>query len=429
MTKKQLFLLFLFLLFIFRTGYGLITEFWEPDEFNIYLLGFDFYTSGSWPYFGPYVVYNCYHIPGALQAILTGGPLFLFPVPESSFIFLSVLTFSALCLLCWYIEKRIPGLPRWFIWGLVMTLPWSVQFGTRIINPSYLLVFSILFFVSFFELLPLYKQKLIPPWLSCFMMGFSVTCSMQIHLSWVLLIPFVITTLIFRIYDRSLRIKDTGIFVLGAVTGMLTLIPTLLVYGFSVYKGASFYFEFQIEGILNFFTILLRFLSYSTYEVLYFMGIPCDHFREIRQSPWMTPFTAVVLVFGYIQLIFFIISFFLKRNQADWKFIKWISFFSVVLVFVYFLFSRKGPSSHTFYILYPLSLFYSMYCYQYIFPVHRYLKTVLFIVLFSGTVFLAGLGCYKYSHYSLYLNRALVKKAIETKDYKLLVDKKEKSRD
>lgn len=424
MNKKKIFLLFVSLLFIFRTAYGLATEFWEPDEFNIFLLGFKFFTSGSWPYFGPFVVYNGYYIPGALQAILTGGPLFIFPLPELVSFFLSALTFAALGFFCWYIEKRIPGLPRWLIWGLVMTLPWSVQFGTRILNPSYLLVFSLLFFISFFELMPVYAKKLLPTWLSCSLMGFSLTCSMQLHLSWVLLIPFVLTTLIFRICKRTLRITDIGMFAAGAFTGMLTLIPTLLAYGFSVYKGASFYLEFQAAGIMNFFIILIRFLSFSAYEAIYFLGIASDHFRDIRLSPWMSPFTAVVLVFGFVQLAFFIFSFFRKREQADWKYVKWISFFSVMLVFLYFEFSRKGPSSHTFYILWPLSVYYSMYCYQQITPLAKYVKTIFIIVLISGVFFLAGLSYYKLRHSSLYVNRELVQKALDKKDYNLLVRNK-----
>jgi hypothetical protein len=423
MKRKKYFLLFLVLILVLRTIYGLTTEIWETDELHTYLLGLQFYCKGSWPFFGPRVVYNAYYIPGALQSLLVGIPIFIAPFPESPIIFLNLLTFAALGFLCWYFEKRIPGLPRWLIWGLVMTLPWSVQFGTRVINPSYLLVFSILFFIGFFEMLPIYKEKLVRPAISCLMMGFALTCSMQIHLSWVLLLPFILTCLISGLNKGLIRWKHIVLFLAGALAGLLTLLPTLILYGLSAYKGAGYYLSFQKEGLTNFFIILGRFLSFATYELVYFAGIPRDHLIEVRESPWMLPCTLIVLVFGFIQLAFFIISFFMKRNQPDWKWIKWISFFSVVMLSAYFVFSRKGPSSHTFYILYPLALYYSMYCYQKIYNLRKYFKPVFIVVIISGVIFLAGLARYKFLYKSLYVDREIIQKAIQHKDYRPVYDK------
>ena len=420
MKKNRHFYFFIIVLLMLRMTYGLAAEFWEPDEFYTFLLGLKFYSRGLWPYFGPLVVYTKYQIPGALQAILTGGPLFLFPIPEAPTVFLNMMTFSSLGLLAWYFEKRVEGLPGWLIWGLVMTLSWSVQFGTRIINPSYLLVFSILFFIGFFETMPLYQKKLISAGLSFFMMGIAVTCSMQLHLSWILLIPFIIAVLITKAENRSLRLTNIVMLGAGGLAGLLTLIPTLLVYGLSGYQNATYLIVFHKDNLLNFSTILFRFLSFSTFEVQYFAGTPTDRFIEMRLYPWMVPSTLIVLAFSFVQIAFFIVSFFLKRNQRDWKYVKWISFFSVLLIFLTFFFSEKGPSSHTFYILYPVSLFYSMYCYQYIYSKYRHLKFLFIIVLFSGAVFLAGLGCYKYDHKSLYINRPIVQKAIHDKDYRLI---------
>jgi hypothetical protein len=420
MDKKRFFLLFIFLLLILRTAYGLVTEIWSPDEMQILLLGLKFYTSHDWPFFGPFVVYNFYQIPGALQALLTGGPLFLFPFAETPFIFLSLITFLALCLLSWYIEKRVTGLPWWLIWGLVMALPWSVQFGTRIINPSYELVFSVLFFIGFFELMPLYKEKLISPGLASFMVGISLVCMLQLQLSWVLLLPFVLAILIFLLSNRSLRLNHAGMFSLGLLAGLLTLIPTLHVYGFSAYNGAASYVVFQTENLLRFVDILIRFLSFSTYEVSYFLGKPSDRFMEMRLYPWMMPSSFLLLGFGFIQVAFFIVSFFLKRNQPDWKFVKWLSFSTVIVICLYFLFSSKGPSSHTFYILYPVSLIYSMFCYQYIFQKKpRLFKIVFIVVLLSGAVYMTGMARYKYEFRSLYVDRERIQKAIDKKDYTL----------
>lgn len=420
-NNQHKFIAFVILLFVLRTISGLVSVFWESDELQVFLLGLKFYATREWPFFGPFVVYNNYQIPGALQAILTGGPLFLAPFPEASFVFLSLFSFSGLAFLCWYIEKRVTGIPRWIIWGLIMMLPWSVQFGTRIINPSYLLPFSILFFIGVFEMLPLYRDKLIASGWASMMMGFALFCAMQLQLSWILLVPFPIAVAGIMIYNHSWRWKDLWMFLLGSVCGLLFLVPTLIKYGWSAYDGAVSYLVFQTDAIQNFFTILFRFLSFPTFEVSYFLGTPADRFVEMRLYPWMTPFTFFLLGVGFLQVGFFIISFFIRRPQQEWRQVKWFSLLTFLMVFTYFLFSMKGPSSHTFYILYPVALIYSMYCYQYLFEKWPRLFRVCFIVvMISGAVYMTGLARYRYMFKSLYVNRELVQKAIDKKDYLLL---------
>ena len=41
---------------------------------------------------------------------------------------------------------RLPRLPRWLVWGWVMTAPWTLEYGTHIINPSYVLAPAVLVF-------------------------------------------------------------------------------------------------------------------------------------------------------------------------------------------------------------------------------------------------------------------------------------------
>ena len=74
--------LFLSAAFVYRLLLGLRGA-WGEDPRQIYLIGLKFFTTGSWPYFGPDVVYTTSQIPGALQGVLVGVPLFLVPIPES----------------------------------------------------------------------------------------------------------------------------------------------------------------------------------------------------------------------------------------------------------------------------------------------------------------------------------------------------------
>jgi hypothetical protein len=416
MKRKVLFILVLIIIFLLRLAFGLVSNIWSLDEYRIYMMGLNFYSTGHWMHFGPDVVYNNSRIPGGLQPFLAGFPFFILPVPEAPFIFLNLFTFLALCLLAWYIEKRIPELPRWMIWIWVLTAPWSVYFGARMINPSYLLIFSIVFFVGFFEMMPVYQRKIISRRWAAFMMGIGFTCSMQLHLSFVLLIPFIIAVVVAGIRMHSIRVSHIAFFLSGAATGLITLLPTLMTYGLPAYRGISGNSAFVAGNAINIFTILVRFVSFSTFEVPYFTGKPSDRLLEIRENPWMAPFTVILLVCFILQVAFLIICFFLRRKEREWKFVKWISFFTVVLVYINFFFSVKGPSSHTFFIVYPVSMIYSFYGYLRLAGKKWYLKAFFIILLVSGAVFLAGIGRFNYMHESLYLDRAMIQKSIDTKD-------------
>src|SRR5256885_16066508 len=57
-------------LFAFRLWFGLSREFFFEDESQIFLIGFRYYGTGEWPYFGPEVVWTKSEIPGGLQGVL-----------------------------------------------------------------------------------------------------------------------------------------------------------------------------------------------------------------------------------------------------------------------------------------------------------------------------------------------------------------------
>ena len=137
--RRLLWLLAIVGLFAFRLLYGLSREFFFEDETQIFLMGLRYYATGAWPYFGPDVVWTKSEIPGALQALLVSVPLWVVPSPEAPFVLLNLLSFGALAAFAWYITARIPTLPPWLVWGWLMTVPWTLEFSTHIINPSYVL--------------------------------------------------------------------------------------------------------------------------------------------------------------------------------------------------------------------------------------------------------------------------------------------------
>src|SRR5215204_4446939 len=105
LLQRYKFVLLLLVAFLFRLGFGLCAAFQDADSTQIYLLGLKFYTTHAWPYFGPDVVWGEVQVPGALQGLLIGLPLFAAPLAEAPYILLNLVSFASLCLLAWYCCK------------------------------------------------------------------------------------------------------------------------------------------------------------------------------------------------------------------------------------------------------------------------------------------------------------------------------------
>src|SRR5262245_17978631 len=124
-------------LFVFRLLFGLSSDFFFEDQTQIYLLGLRYYATGAWPYFGPAVVWTKSEIPGALQALLVGVPLRLVPLAESPIVVVNLISMAALTTFAAYVGRRFPTAPRWLVYGWLLTIPWTIQFSTNVINTSY----------------------------------------------------------------------------------------------------------------------------------------------------------------------------------------------------------------------------------------------------------------------------------------------------
>ena len=89
-------------------------------------------------------------------------------------------------------RRRLPTLPAWLVYGWLLTVPWMLQFSTHIMNVSYLLPASLLFFIGALEALPPLRVGAVDVRAAHFMMGFGLLCVVQLHMSWVVLAPFLL---------------------------------------------------------------------------------------------------------------------------------------------------------------------------------------------------------------------------------------------
>jgi len=423
----QRIVLLLFLAYAFRLFFGLLSEFWFEDERQIYLLGLKFYSTGKWPFFGPDVIYTSSQIPGALQALLVGLPFFILPIPEAPYILLNMLSLASLSLLAWYCTKRSPDVPGWFIWSWLLTAPWTLNYSTQVLNSSYVLTGGILFFVAAMESYPLLSKKLIPLGWANVILGFSFFWVFQLHLSWIILVPFLLASAYFQLRGFGKRIfLSIFEFLTGALLSGSLLIPTFIKYGMNMGAGGtSLNVRFNPANFLKFFTVLARFLSLASFEISRFIGADSQARLDFFQkNPWVTPFALFAGLVGIIQpVLMLFLWFYKKKTGEDWRGIKYFSLITFILVYLSFAFSVKGPSSHAFYVVLPVVMVYSFYCWG-IFFKKKIWRRLAAIFIICGIIVHACLAISNGPGRSLYKERNIPKLAIEKKDYHLLGERR-----
>lgn len=422
---QKIFLLFL-LFFPFRFLYGITSEFWFEDELQIYLIGLKYYSSGEWPFFGPDIVYTSSQIPGALQGLLVGLPFYIFSIPEAPYILLNILSFFSLFLLGYYIKKyHCINIPEWFLWTWIFMAPWVMNLSTHVINPSYVLPAAIIFFISFFEIIPATQKNMIKKSFAFFLLGFSTLWIFQLHMSVVLLFPLIAFAFYFVIKNEKFKKISSIIFffLAGCLIGALTLIPTFIEYGL-FYGNSSSNIVFNPTNLEEIFTVFIRILSFASFEVTRFLGSnTTERLNFAATYYWSIPFIIIVSLVGIAQVCWMIIYGLKKTNDRCWKTIKVVFLITIIFTYFSFFFSVKGPSSHTYYLLLPLVMIYSFYCWEHIMKI-KWIKKIAVIFLFSSTIFHVAVGINNFKNKSLYINREKAVKAIQLKKYNILGERR-----
>jgi hypothetical protein len=257
-----------------RVFFGLSLELRTGDDVQIYLLGLKLFATGQWPFFGPDVYHQTRtQVPGPLQGLLVGLPLLLTREPEAPLILLNVLSLAGLVIFGLYLSRRFPLIPAWITCVWLLTCPWTLKYSTHVYNPSYLLLPSCLFFVAFLELMPSFTGNLLPPGAGFFLLGSSLGAAFQIHLSWPLLLPFLLAAILARAHARLLTLLQIGWLLLGAALPLALLAPTLAEYGFSSLFQAlgsnSRINSVNASGIID---IVARFLSFASFQTPHVLG-------------------------------------------------------------------------------------------------------------------------------------------------------------
>jgi hypothetical protein len=402
-------------IFVFRLLYALSTEFFFEDESQIFLMGLRYHATGAWPYFGADVVWTKSEIPGALQALLVGIPLNIVPVPEAPYVLLAVLSLAALVAFAWYIRVRLPGLPAWLVLIWLTTLPWTLEFS-NIINTSYLLPGSIVFFIGFFEAVPVFRRGKIPVPLAFALMGAAAAWVFQIHMSWALLPPYVAIACLSGWRDgwRALAANILG-FIGGAlVTGSL-VIPTFVVYGTHGFGGTARNLQPHFVNPYIALSTLARIFSFASFEIWRFLATETGK-REmlLLRHLWIVPLAAVVWLAGLWQPVWMLREWFRQRSPyAEWNALKWLVVGTVGIIYAGYCVVLEPSQAHAFYVVAPVAFMFAAYCWTFVdSPRWRRIAAVLLAV---NVVFHAGQAWIQAPQKSLYRNREAVATAVRLK--------------
>lgn len=425
-------------LFVFRLWYGLSMPFWSEDERQVYLIGLRSFARGEWPCFGADVVWNGSQLPGALQALLVRWPLTIWPAPEAPFVLLNILSAAALAFFAWYLARRFADVPRWLIVGLLFTCPWTLNFSAHIINTSYILPGAIVFFVGFFEGAPSFRRGILSIAVAWACMGFGLVWMMQIHMSWVVLLPFVVAASISLVRDlrrstnwiRTIVLAKVG-FVAGAALPFALLLPTLMRYGVAS-LGLTGAIAWQWQSPIGLVTTGARVLSFASFELLRFLGLTrADRVLTLWRQPWIAPFVAIVLVAGIAQPIWMVVTMF-RRARGDareWRNARILVVATAVLIYASYFLSIRGQQAHAFYLVFPVSAFVAVSCWdlaaRFAGDRRRRWERVAIVVFASSVIVHVGLGIDRWSRQSLYVDRPLVAAAIADRDDRYLGDRRD----
>jgi hypothetical protein len=346
-------------------------------------------------------------------------------VPEAPYVFLNLLSFAALAALCWYICARLPRVPRWLVWGWFMTLPWTLQFSTHILNPDYVLAPAIAFFIGFFEAMPALRLGKLSRPVAFALMGAGVGWIAQIHMSYPLLAPYVAIAF----FAAPRRPRDFALNLAGLAFGAFAtgvfLIPTWLQYGiFRGMGGTQANVRFHVVSPAVAVSVLARFFSFASLEVNRF--IATDEGKRLvffERRLWLVPFALPVIVAGLVQPVWMLREWFRTRTPfAEWTALKWLVAGTVVWVYACYWFVMEPSQSHAFYVVAPIAFIFGAYCWTFIDSTAWRRAAAVLIAI--NIVFQIGL-ILGHADRSLYNDRAVAVAAIRARQPEMLGHRRE----
>jgi len=344
-----------------RLGFAPWTDF-SQDEREIYGPAAAFARGGALPVAGSSVSGSGTRLPGSLLPLLVGLPLKLAGVtPLAAARAAAAWNFAAVLLVFALYRGLFPALPAVPLAAWILFAPWTIVY-TSLWNPSWLPVFSALFFTGLVRLLRRPRDAA-----GAFLLGFAPVMALQLHLSFVLL-PALAAALLAL---RALRPPRPVPLLLGAAAGAATLVPYLLAPPPAANAAGGFLLPnlaLHPRRLLELPVILARFLSFATGET--FRAYANDEWGVLRAilaaHPWLA-LPGLAALAGSAWLYLQGLRFFLDRRR--WRAVPRargagllarldaLVLLTPAVATALFLCSRRRPAAQALWILMPLSFY------------------------------------------------------------------------
>lgn len=340
---KRTQLLFIWIVsFLFRVFFAVARPI-SDDVYRLYAQALDWFVDGKLSTVGAPVVYSGTWLPGSLQPILFGLPLWLSQgYLWGPALITAILTQLALVLVWHAYVSRFSEWPKVPLALLIAFNPWAFP-SLEIWNPSFALLFSSVFFAAWIHpKLSKYRDLL---------SAYAIMSCLQLHLSFVVLVAAFFMGHYLKAFSAH-RIHWRQLF-LGGTLGSLTLIPWLLE---ALHGNAAFWLvsniKFRPDAYEDLIKGTLRFLSFPSCDLFRFIGGGQGYLGAFTAASglWLPIF--LVAAFSALGLMALQIMGWAKiKKPHHW--LMWVPLFTMVL----FFFSIKGASAHTFWIILPWAFF------------------------------------------------------------------------
>jgi len=410
-------------LMIFRIFIGLQTNFSHEDYEQIFLIGLENAYSGEWSYWGPDVVWSETRLPGALQGLLIGIPLKIFNSAYAPIILSNIISGAGLILMAFFAKSRFPKFSINFLLALFLLLPAYLRDGTVLLNTSYLIFSGALLFIAVFELF-VYDETI---WFKnrsvyFFGIGFSLVFTYQLHLSWVMILPYLLVVLFLEQKRNGGWAKNLGYFLLGAILPALLLLPTLIHFGGNIYSNATGNTTFNASRLLQIVDFILRYFSFASFDIIHTADpyvLAAEKSNLVKGMIWCAK------IFGIVQFVVIVVSLFFVERSKEFKRLILLFGLTVVMSVILYSISKKHLSARTYILIYAIPLWLSLYAYDYLLR-FRWFKPTIYAGIVAVLFAYVGIGLTNYQDtYSFKAYEEKIHQAMENENAALFGKRRE----
>ena len=375
------------IILVFRIFLGIQINFSHEDYTQVYLIGLENAFSGKWSYWGPDVVWSQTRLPGAMLGLLAGIPLRLVKNEYAPIILSNIISCVGLVLLGFYAKKRFPDLSLYFLLSLFLLSPFTLFNGVVLLNTAYLIFSGAILFIVVFELFIYRKQLLWNSSLYFFALGFSLLFTYQLHLTWVMYLPFVFVLFYLEwIKNPATGWRLVAFFLLGCLVSGLTLLPTVFKYGNVIMTGSGGNISLHLKRTTRILDLFVRYFGIATIDI----NQKLNYMQLFSEKSWMGfALTWIVKLFALVQFIGICISFYFVRAIGEFRKTFLLFMLTLVMALSLYLISNKHLEIRTYILLYPIPIWLALFSYSYL-SKYRYVRMMMYTALVL--IFITSVG-------------------------------------